>query len=140
MVADHKKVNITCVVDGVHPVPGIVWLVNGVQRSKATRLSSQSINGKFQVESRIKLTIGQEPDRLDVMCLVTNPANSSDVWDSKATQADVYCRFFTMAQSCKITLCCALYILFIFLCSNFVSLDILFVSQETWLNSPIIRT
>ena len=93
VVADHKKVDVTCRVDHVYPVPKILWVINDQPSQQSGAFKSERTgNTTYKVESRLKLVVPQPSDQLRVTCLVVNPNNASDVWRSTSTQVHVYCK------------------------------------------------
>ena len=92
VVADNKKVDVTCRGDHVHPVPKILWVINDQSSQQSGAFKSERTGDTYQVESRLKLNVPQQPDKLRVTCLVVNPNNASDVWHSTSKQVDVYCK------------------------------------------------
>ena len=107
VVGDHKKVNITCHVDHVFPVPKILWVINNQPSQQSGAFRSERTGDTYHVESRLKLAVPQQPDQLRVACLVTNPSNASDVWRSASTQVDVYCKCLHRCMYIVIVYTCA---------------------------------
>ena len=109
VVADHKKVDVTCVIQGIAPIPKIVWVINGQRRDRRSRVMSRLNNDTYDVESPVKLNVSCQSDVLTVDCLVTNPANITDVWHTQKKQVHVYRRSFTISLPSTMSTFCASY-------------------------------
>ena len=113
VVADHKKVDITCVIHRIAPIPNVVWMINGVRRDRASRTISQlNVNNvTYDVESPMKLSVSRQSDMLTVECLVVNPSNTTDVWHTQTKQVHVYRRSFVKSPPSQLSMFCAFYVM-----------------------------